>query len=109
MKRSCMSLLQSQQTTIYLVYQIIIIIIEFVQLDEDLSHQMSSSRSRLSANCLLGAVWFDWLTPAPVPCPMSHLLAAAISAIHLEWAWTSSLRVERGAKADVVSWHGANE
>lgn len=40
---------------------------------------------------------------------MSYLLAAAISAIHLEWARTSSLWVERGAKADIVSWHGADE
>lgn len=104
-----MSLLQSQQTIVYLVYQIIIIIIELVQLDEDLSHQMRSSGRRLSADRLLGAVCFDWFTPAPVSCPMSHLLAAAVSAVHLEWAWTSSLRVERGAKADVVSWHGANE
>lgn len=104
-----MSLLQSQKTIVYLVYQIIIVIIEFLRLDEDLSHQMSSSGWRLSADCLLGAVCFDWSTPAPVSCPTSHLLAAAISAIHLERAWTSSLRVERGAKADVVSWHGANE
>lgn len=52
-----------------------------------------------------GPLW----NPLWRPFPKSYLLAAAISAIHLEWARAPSLRVERGAEADVVSWHGAYE
>lgn len=39
----------------------------------------------------------------------SHLLVAAISAIHLEWAGLASLWVEGGAEADVVSGCGADK
>lgn len=40
---------------------------------------------------------------------LCHLLEAAISAVHLKWARTASLRVKRRAKADVVSGRGADE
>lgn len=39
----------------------------------------------------------------------SHLLVAAISAIHLEWTGLASLWVEGGAEADVVSGCGADK
>lgn len=42
-------------------------------------------------------------------CCNSHLLVAAISAVHLKWAGPASLWVEGRTKANVVSGCGADE
>lgn len=44
-----------------------------------------------------------------IPCCITCLFEAAVSAVHLEGAWPAPLRIKGGSEADIVSGCGADE